>query len=130
MRANGENILLLEVMTKKNQNPVFKTIKEYAENTTIHGIQYIFENGASVYEKFSWIFVVLGGAIFAAILSLQGLQKWQNNLILTTVETTSYPIEKVEFPSITICAQVGYYQFLKFSFLNHRTISGHESRNC
>ena len=36
MRANGENILLLEVMTKKNQNPVFKTIKEYAENTTIH----------------------------------------------------------------------------------------------
>ena len=107
MRANGENILLLEVMTKKNQNPVFKTIKEYAENTIIHGIQYIFENGASVYEKFSWIFVVLGGIIFAAILSLQGLQKWQNNLILTTVETTSYPIEKVEFPSITICAQVG-----------------------
>ena len=62
-------------MTKKNQNQVFKTIKEYAENTTIHGIQYIFENGASVYEKISWIFVVLGGIIFAAILSLQGLQK-------------------------------------------------------
>ena len=108
MRANGENILLLEVMTKKNQNPVFKTIKEYAENTTIHGIQYIFENGSSVFEKFSWILVVVIGAIFAAILSIQGLQKWKNNLILTTVETTSYPIEKVEFPSITICAQVGY----------------------
>ena len=96
-------------MTKKRQNPISKTIKEYAENTTIHGIQYIFENGSSVFEKFSWILVVLIGAIFAAILSLQGFQKWKNNLILTTVETTAYPIEKVEFPAITICAQVTHF---------------------
>ena len=93
-------------MTKKKQNPIFKTIKEYAENTTIHGIQYIFENGSSVYEKFSWILVVFTGAIIAAYLALQGLEKWQKNLILTTVGTTGYPIEKVEFPAITICAQV------------------------
>ena len=96
-------------MTKRNQNPVSKTIKEYAECTTIHGIQYIFENGSSIYEKISWILVVLGGAIFAGILSLQGFQKWKNNLILTTVETTAYPIERVEFPAITICAQVRHF---------------------
>ena len=93
-------------MVKKNPNPVSKTIKEYAESTTIHGIQYIFENDSSVYGKISWILVVLGGVTFAACLSIQGLQKWQKNLILTTVETTGYPIEKVEFPAITICAQV------------------------
>ena len=104
-------------MTKKRQNPISKTIKEYAENTTIHGIQYIFENGSSVYERFSWILAVLGGLIFAAILSLQGLQKWKNNLILTTVETTSYPIEKIEFPAITICAQVTHFYTDPFNIL-------------
>ena len=97
MRANGENILLLEVMTKKNQNPVFKTIKEYAENTTIHGIQYIFENGSSVFEKFSWILVVLIGAIFAAILSLQGFQKWKNNLIWPQLKPLHIQLKKLNF---------------------------------
>ena len=32
-------------------------------------------------------------------------EEWKQNPIITTVSTTSYPIEDVEYPAITICSQ-------------------------
>ena len=31
--------------------------------------------------------------------------EWQANPIITTIDTTAYPIKNVEFPAITICSQ-------------------------
>ena len=83
-----------------------QTTKQYSENTTIHGIGYIFESGLSVLERLLWILVVSLGIFFAILLSVTAYQNWQENPVLTTVATTGYPIEKVQFPAITICAQV------------------------
>lgn len=83
-----------------------KTVKEYSESTTIHGIGYIFELGVTVFERILWILVVgfgIGCALTSAILAYI---QWQDNPVLTTVNTTGMPIEQVEFPAITICAQV------------------------
>ena len=32
-------------------------------------------------------------------------EEWENNPVLTTIGTTGLPIEKLKFPSITICGQ-------------------------
>ena len=43
---------------------------------------------------------------FAVALSISAYIDWKKNPVLTTIGTTGHPIEKVEFPAITICAQV------------------------
>jgi hypothetical protein len=30
---------------------------------------------------------------------------WQGSPVLTTVKSTSYPVNKIEFPTLTICGQ-------------------------
>ena len=90
----------------KKPGPIGKTAKEYSEATTIHGIAYLFENGLWMLERFLWILAVCLGVFFAIFLSVKAYVEWKDNPVLTTVATTGFPIEKVEFPAITICAQV------------------------
>ena len=42
---------------------------------------------------------------FALTLSISAYTNWTGNPVLTTVWTTGHPIEKIPFPSVTICAQ-------------------------
>ena len=83
-----------------------KTAREYSKSTSIHGIHYIFENDSFLFERAIWVLAVSFGIIFAIIMSTHAYFDWQDSPVLTTVATTGYPIEKIEFPAITICAQV------------------------
>jgi hypothetical protein len=91
---------------KDKNNPVSQTAEEYSNSTTIHGIGYIFESGLWVLERLFWMIVVIIGIIFAITLSVAAYKQWKENPVLTSVATTGFPIEKVEFPAVTICAQV------------------------
>ena len=37
--------------------------------------------------------------------TIQTWNEWQDNPIITTINTTAYPIQNIEFPAITICSQ-------------------------
>ena len=45
------------------------------------------------------------GTGFAIVLSVQIYIGWQADPVLTSVSTTGYDIQKMEYPAITICAQ-------------------------
>ena len=96
---------------------VTKTVHEYAEATSIHGIAYIFESGRLSFERLLWLILVLVFGFMAFVISMPLLNNFLDNPVLTTVHTSGYPIEKVQFPSITICGQgsvnevVGEYAF-------------------
>ena len=85
--------------------PVSRTAHEYAAGTTVHGITYIFEEGRLILERVIWLIVVALAVTFALVLSISAYHNWQDNPVLTTIRTTGHPIEEVDFPSITICAQ-------------------------
>ena len=101
----------------KNCPVVTKTVHEYAEATSIHGIAYIFESGRLSFERLLWLILVLVFGFMAFIISMPLLNNFLDNPVLTTVHTSGYPIENVQFPSITICGQgsvnevVGEYAF-------------------
>ena len=88
------------------KNPFGKTSKEYSSATTIHGVRYISEDGISNLEYCSWIFVVFTAVAIAALMSSNAYFHWQENPVMTTVGSTGQPIDKIEFPSVTICPQV------------------------
>ena len=94
-----------EAEKKDKRKPHTKTIYEYASVCTPHGIFYIFESDRWLLERAVWIVVVCIFTGFAIAWSVSAYDNWKKFPILTSVATTGYPIEKVEFPSITICAQ-------------------------
>ena len=88
---------------------MIRIIREYTENTTIHGINYIFESGIPIIERLLWIVAMIIMLIFASFLSLSAYKEWEDHPVVTTVMSTGKPIEEIEFPAITICAQVFLY---------------------
>ena len=90
---------------KKAKKPYFRTLKEYSSSSTTHGISYVFEDDRLIIERILWIVVVIIAIYIASSLSITAYVNWQENPVLTSVGTTGYPIEQVQFPAITICAQ-------------------------
>ena len=82
-----------------------RTVRQYAGATTIHGIPYILEEGRLACERVLWVLLVLGSLIFALWFSANIYRTWEDDPVLTSVSTTGFPIQKMEYPSITICAQ-------------------------
>ena len=89
----------------KLEKPYFKSLKEYSGASSIHGLAYLFEDRLIFYEKGLWLLTVFFAALFAILSSLSTYRNWKDDPILTSVETTAYPVQKVPFPSITICPQ-------------------------
>ena len=89
----------------KDSRPFSKTLVGYATASTTHGIYYIFERGRWILERFLWIFVVLIAILLAVSWSWKAYKKWEDDPMITSIATTGLPIQKIPFPSITICAQ-------------------------
>ena len=89
----------------KDSRPFSKTLVGYANASTTHGIYYIFERGRWILERFLWIFVVLISILLAVTWSWNAYKKWEDDPMITSIATTGLPIQKIPFPSITICAQ-------------------------
>ena len=90
-------------------NTMIRNIREYAENTTIHGINYIFESGIPFIERLLWIVTMIIMLCFASLLSIDAYIEWEDNPVVTTVKSTGTSIKEIEFPAITICAQVNIF---------------------
>jgi hypothetical protein len=52
--------------------------------------------------RFSEVVIITGLIVFCIF---QAYSDWQENPVLTTVKSTSYPVDKIEFPALTICGQ-------------------------
>ena len=87
------------------KGPLAKTFVEYGGSTTIHGIPYILEDGRTLFERALWVVLFTLCAFVSLFLTYRIYKSWDEDPILTTVGTTEYNIEKIEYPSITICAQ-------------------------
>ena len=111
LRQNIQDIGLCGKFLKNNfhgsneEGAVWKTVNQYGNATTVHGISYTLEQGRHPLERLLWVVLVLIGAGFSLYLSGSILNDRDNNPVMTTVETTGYNIENIDFPSITICAQ-------------------------
>ena len=90
----------------KKDSAFSQTTKGYAAATTIHGIQYIYEDKQKVLDQLIWIIAICISTFLALLFSFSAYVEWKENPVLTTVGTTGHPVVKIEFPAVTICAQV------------------------
>ena len=76
-----------------------KTVKEFLESSTIHGLVYISTNRSFV--RLFWIFVVIIGFSGAGYLIQQSFSSWATSPVATTIETL--PMPDLHLPNVTVC---------------------------
>ena len=80
------------------------TSHEYACHTTIQGIYYIFESRRGI-DQFLWFLVVVAALMFSIFQTSNLYKDWQNEPVITTLDTIAMSIEDIKFPAVTICPQ-------------------------
>ena len=83
-------------------NGMKKEFKDFFANSSIHGLAYFF-GGFNTLERVFWMLAT--GTMFtvAFVWINDALDEWAENKVTTRTESTTYPIEKVQFPTVTIC---------------------------
>ena len=78
-------------------------LKNYASNSTVHGINYVFDENISIFERLIWLVVVCGLGCVAMFLVYESYNTWQDNQVITTLKTVAKPVTELAFPAVTIC---------------------------
>ena len=81
------------------------TFREFASTTTAHGLAYIAEEEQPVGGRIIWSIVVILAVAFTTSQMSNLYNEWQDDPVITTLDTVALPIEEIDFPAITICPQ-------------------------
>ena len=119
LTENSSKLKKSRRLDKTTKSEGFMTsAKKYASNSSIHGVQYLFGRKQSSFGRFCWI-----GFVIAAILgtTFQVWSIWKesdSDPIVTTLKTTSYPIEDIDYPAVTLCPQGSIQEIMDAALFN------------
>ena len=95
-------------------------LKEFLENSTIHGLVYI-SSAPSKTSKLFWFLVVVAGFSASIYLINDSYEDWQASPIATS--TSVQPIADLDFPTITVCPPKGSNTALNYDLIRLRNTS-------
>ena len=84
---------------------MLNTTKEYASATTIHGLAYVSDDNHTRLDRTVWLIVVIMSFSFTTYQVVTLYKEWQDNPVITMLDTVAEPIDNIEFPAVTICPQ-------------------------
>ena len=84
-------------------SPLSKTLQEYSETATVHGVSYVFSRSLPQVDKVLWAFITLTCLSLAAYWSITAYGNWQENLVVTTLKDPAKSVASLPFPAVTIC---------------------------
>uniref|UniRef100_A0A1B6C6T5 Uncharacterized protein n=1 Tax=Clastoptera arizonana TaxID=38151 RepID=A0A1B6C6T5_9HEMI len=97
-----------------------KSFKKYCECTSIHGVQYLGEQGLPLKERACWIFTLSITFLINAYLIGNELLKWKNSQVIISNNHTFTPNWEIPFPVVTICSENKYNNNLSSIFTKSR----------
>ena len=77
------------------------SFRKYCESTSLHGWQYIYRGKAE--WRLFWAGMVLSSVVVAFFFVFKQASEFTKATVVTTVDTTTAPLEDVYFPSVTVC---------------------------
>ncbi|KAJ8925626.1 hypothetical protein NQ315_009470, partial [Exocentrus adspersus] len=89
--------------SNNNSKIIWETFKDFAENTSIHGLKHTVTKDVSRHEKVFWVLVIISGICGAVYMTVLFWQRYTSNLSRTSLSTISAPTTAVPFPGVTIC---------------------------
>uniref|UniRef100_A0A182QEN4 Amiloride-sensitive sodium channel n=1 Tax=Anopheles farauti TaxID=69004 RepID=A0A182QEN4_9DIPT len=85
---------------------VVQTFWIFCENSSLHGLRYIGRSRtmrANLLMRFVWSVIAMVSLGFTLMLANSAWDQFRSNPTMTTIETTSYPVSQIPFPSVTLC---------------------------
>ncbi|XP_070853117.1 pickpocket protein 19 [Drosophila suzukii] len=80
-------------------------LKDYAKESSVHGIRYLAEPKMKKFERFIWLLILITTSIGAILVYVELSEVYQSVRIQTTIRNTMLPIFRVPFPSIGLCSR-------------------------
>ena len=93
-------------------------LKKFSSVTTAHGVTYLAEDGLHILERIFWLIVVCTAIVLMTFQTLTLYQQWQDDPVVTTLDTVALPIQELDFPAITICPQGSMKSILEVVLFN------------
>ena len=90
--------------------------KLYCEKSSLHGFQYFNHEGKhKCVSQLFWLTVVLGFIGLSFYLFSANLEEYLNSRTITTLDSTTLPLDDVNVPSLYICNinQVGQWMIIE-----------------
>ncbi|XP_022780234.1 acid-sensing ion channel 2-like [Stylophora pistillata] len=93
----------------KSKSPLLSKWREFATNTTVHGLRYVIQTSLPSYRRMVWalLLVAASGAYFYN--STRSFKKYFSRPIKTEISQET-PLDGLKFPAVTIC---NLNQFMK-----------------
>ena len=82
---------------------VSKTLREYSEASSVHGVSYVFSKSLPLLDRLLWALLTLAALALAAYWSMTAYNNWQENLVTTSLKDAAKPVTSLPFPGVTIC---------------------------
>ena len=82
--------------------PADTSFRKYCENTSLHGWQYIYHSSQKGW-RFLWAGMVFSSVVIAFCFVFKQTSEFTKATVVTTVDTTTAPLDDVYFPAVTIC---------------------------
>ena len=96
-------------------------VENYLEATTLHGFAYL-QSSYSACVRIFWSIAVLAGFFLAAFFLQGQLSEWEKNQTITTLQSIATPIQKVQFPTVTVST----YRVFQLDMLHFKRLLGHQ----
>ena len=98
---------------------LFKNVKEFASRSTLHGVNYVFDQTVPSWDRKLWLLLSMGSAALAFSMVFKFYSDWQENPVMTTLKSLSKPVTELEFPAITICSSGQHMGLMKNVLFNN-----------
>ena len=80
-----------------------KTLQDYSETATVHGVSYVFSRSLPLPDRILWALTTFTCLALAVYWSTTAYSNWQENLVVTSLKNPAMPVSKLPFPAVTIC---------------------------
>ncbi|XP_063829494.1 pickpocket protein 28-like [Ostrinia nubilalis] len=124
----------LKKIKSKKSGIIKKTLKDYSENSNLHGLKYIGEKERTLLEKLFWTFMFISCVVLCALQIFKVYTKWNDTPVIVTFAETTTPVWQIPYPAVTMCletkAKQTTFNYTKYFHLyraaNHGNITENE----
>ena len=101
------------------QGYTMEGIRDFLDTSSINGLNHI--STTRGLSRSFWIFVVFSGFLVSGFLIHQSFQTWDQQPIVTTIETL--PAEEMKLPKVTVCPPKNSFTDLNYDLMLARNVS-------